>query len=384
MEVSAKESRELIPGLPEDIALDCLARVPHRFQPGIRPVCRRWRDLVTSPSFRRRREMIGAAEDLVFLIQALVGPGGDNGGANEAAGDGKEQGKIAAVADLRPPVYGLSVYCAADGSWFRICSPNPVPRFAQCAAVEGKLVVVGGWDAATLDPVAEVRILDLATGEWRRGKPMSVARSFFACAAVGGIVYVAGGHDGMKNALRTAEAYDVAADEWVDLPAMAEERDECKGVAIRGKFWAVSGYRTERQGIFDSSAEFYDPEKGDWEREDVVWSEEGGSDACFYADGEEGLWCTGRRGVREFRRGRGWREAMPSTEGMKGSACASTLSGGGVVFVMGSSSIDHAGGGSAGEGYGGWELEIRNGRWRGVETPAGFSGFPYSATVARM
>lgn len=69
------------------------------------------------------------------------------------------------------------------------------------------------------------------------------ARSFFACAVVDRLVYVAGGHDNQKNALRSAEVYDPEADEWRALPPMAEERDECQGVAQDGRFCVVSGYR---------------------------------------------------------------------------------------------------------------------------------------------
>ncbi|XP_020574359.1 F-box/kelch-repeat protein SKIP20 [Phalaenopsis equestris] len=368
-----EEEQALIPGLPDDIALDCIARVPHRFLPGLRPICRRWRDLVTSPSFRHHRERIGSAEDLIFLVQAL-------GGGATIAGDAKDPIKPSIAADLRPPVYSLSIYVATDGSWHRLSLPEPIPMFAQCVAVEGKLVLVGGWDPVTLDPVPDVRIVDLVTGEWRIGRPMATARSFFACAALGGRVYVAGGHDGLKNALRTAEVYDVEADEWAAIPAMVEERDESQGVVIEGRFWAVSGYGTERQGRFTDSAEWFDPEKGVWRSEEGVWSEEGGSAACFA--GGERLWCVGRRGAKEYRGGSVWKEAVQPPEGMKGSTCAAMM-GGGRVFVMGAAG---EGGGVAGSsgGYCSWVLEIAGGQWIRTETPAIFSGFAYSAAAVRM
>ncbi|PKU80317.1 F-box/kelch-repeat protein SKIP20-like [Dendrobium catenatum] len=369
-----EEDQALIPGLPDDIALDCIARVPQRFLPGLRPICRRWRDLVTAPSFRRHRERIGSAEDLIFIVQALGGT------AASIAGDAKDSGKPDSAADLHPPVYALSVYIATDGSWHRLASPDPIPMFAQCVTVEGKLILVGGWDPVTLDPVPDVRIVDLVTGEWRKGRPMSAARSFFACAAVGGRIYVAGGHDEMKNALRTAEIYDVEADEWAAIPAMAEERDESQGVAIGGRFWAISGYGTETQGRFTDSAEWYDPEKGVWRSEEGVCSEESGSAACFA--GGDGLWCVERRGAREYRGESGWKEAAQAAEGMKGTSCMAPM-GGGKVFVMGAARDGEAAAGGSG-GYGSWILDIVAGKWIRVETPAKFSGFAYSAAAVRM
>ncbi|RRT68368.1 hypothetical protein B296_00023247, partial [Ensete ventricosum] len=169
--------KALIPGLPDDIALDCLARVPLRFHPGLRLVCPRWRDLVTAPSFHRHRERIGVAEDLIFLIQAVVpvdkGRGSDEG----------EEAMKGGAAACRPPVYGLSAYNATLGSWHCVVTPEPVPLFAQVAAVGREVVLLGGWDRASLEPTAEVRVLDLATGGWRRGAAMKAERSFFACAA---------------------------------------------------------------------------------------------------------------------------------------------------------------------------------------------------------
>lgn len=91
-------------------------------------------------------------------------------------------------------------------------------------------------------------------------------RSFFACAASpdGRTVYVAGGHDEEKNALRSALAYDVATDEWVRLPDMSMERDECGGVFRRGAFHVIGGYPTAVQGRFVKSSEAFDPATGRW------------------------------------------------------------------------------------------------------------------------
>ncbi|PKU75961.1 F-box/kelch-repeat protein SKIP20-like [Dendrobium catenatum] len=292
-----EEQALMIPGLPYDIAILCIAKVPHRFLPGLWLIYRRWRDLVTDHLFLRYHERIGSAEHLIFIVQALGGT----------------------AANLSLSVKALSVYIATDNSWHRLTSPKPIPMFAHCVAVEKRLILVGGWDPVRLYPMPDVWIVDLITGEWRKGRPMSTARSFFACAAVGGRVYVAGGHDEMKNALRTAEIYDVEADEWEAMPAMAEERDESQGVEIRSRFWVISGYRTQTQGQFTDSAEWYDPEKGVWLTEEGVCSEESGSSACFA--GGDGLWCVGRIGAREYREGNGWNPVAQAAEGMKGTSC---------------------------------------------------------------
>nr|XP_010930338.3 F-box/kelch-repeat protein SKIP20-like [Elaeis guineensis] len=214
---------------------------------------------------------------------------------------------------------------------------------------------------------------------------MAAARSFFACAAAGGRVYVAGGHDGQKNALRSAEAYDVAMDRWATLPEMAEERDECQGAAAAGgKFWAVSGYGTESQGRFDAAAEWYDAAAGEWRREEGVWEVGdagigGGGAACFAAAG--GLWCVDvKRGVREYDgMGRGWRAVAGVPELLRSTPCAVAMGGaaaGERVFVMG---VEGEGG-----RHGGWVFEMGSKKWTRVETPAVFTGFVYSAAAVRL
>ncbi|XP_039126199.1 F-box/kelch-repeat protein At2g44130-like [Dioscorea cayenensis subsp. rotundata] len=350
------EERALIPGLPDDIALDCIARVPHRFHPVICAVSRRWRDLVTASAFRLHRHRIGVAEDLILLIQAQ--PGGLSG-----AGRSKDE--------FRPPPCRLVAYNASMGEWRR--AVGAVPVFARVTVVKGRVVVIGGWDPETLKPVGEVRVVDPVTGGWRPGKAMREARSFFGCGVAGGRVYVAGGHDSQKNALKTAEAYDVEDDEWVELPEMGEERDECQGLGVGGRFWAVSGYGTEGQGRFDPAAECYDPATGRWTKIEGVCEEIGGGDGpgsgIYAAAGERVRYVDGR-GVREY--GRGWREVGKGPEGMRAVAVAVEI-GEETVFVTGV---------AEGGGMVGWVLE--DGKWMRVSNPIGFSGSVYSAAVIRV
>ena len=53
-------------------------------------------------------------------------------------------------------------------------------------------------------------------------------------------------------------AYDITKDEWIPLPDMAQERDECKAIFHRGKFHVIGGYCTELQGGFEGSFETFD------------------------------------------------------------------------------------------------------------------------------
>lgn len=74
-------------------------------------------------------------------------------------------------------------------------------------------------------------------------------------------------------------------DKWEILPPMSQERDECQGVFMDGKFTVISGYATESQGRFDRSAEVYDPSRGVWNRVENMWSIGGCPRSCVAAFG---------------------------------------------------------------------------------------------------
>lgn len=275
-----EEELQLIPGLPDEIAMECLIRVPYQFHSNMKSVCHSWQKFISHPFFYQQRLKSGSSERLVCLVQPL--PQLDStdslttasATATAAAVTSKEEKQIQSS-----PQFALCIYNATHDIWQRTRPQGGIPMFCQCLALpsSGKVLLLGGWDPTTLEPVPDVYIVDLTGADgcrWRRGASMSVSRSFFACALVGpSKVFVAGGHDSQKNALRSAEVYDVDKNEWRKLPDMIEERDECQGLAWDGdsRFWVVSGYGTETQGQFRSDAEFYDPDTESWSKVDAFW-----------------------------------------------------------------------------------------------------------------
>ncbi|KAL0711298.1 hypothetical protein Bca4012_018276 [Brassica carinata] len=272
-------SKDLIPGLPSDLAMECLVRVPYQFQTAMRSVCRSWRSLLSDPSFIRERRRCGKAELLLCLVQPLPPPNPASKAVGEtetllAVEEEKGEKRVSCT-----PRFGLSVYNATTSTWNRVAFPDhqQIPLFCECVAVQdaGKILLIGGWDPETLQPVKDVYVLEGGGRRWRRGAPMKESRSFFACASVGSTkVYVAGGHDDQKNALRSAEVYDVEKDEWSTIPSMAEGRDECQGFSMGtglGGFCVLSGYATESQGKFQTHGEVYDPTTKSWSRIENVW-----------------------------------------------------------------------------------------------------------------
>ncbi|KAG8371806.1 hypothetical protein BUALT_Bualt12G0001500 [Buddleja alternifolia] len=246
---------ELIPGLPEEIALECLTRLHYSAHRVSSQVCKRWRDLLQSKDFYYHRKQTGFTHKAACLVQALPA---------------ESQSKPVAQ-----PRYGISLFDPVSGSWDQVDPvpkyPDGLPLFCQVASTEGKLVLMGGWNPSSWDPVKDVFVYDFTTQTWTQCADMPSTRSFFAVGAAEGKVFVAGGHDESKNALNSCWVLDVKKNEWSELGGMSEERDECEGVVVGSEFWVVSGYGTETQGVFKSSAEVYEIGSGEWRRVEDVW-----------------------------------------------------------------------------------------------------------------
>ncbi|PON42948.1 F-box domain containing protein [Trema orientale] len=268
---------QFIPGLADELGLQCLTRLPYTTHRVASRVCQRWWTLLESPEFYHERNSKGYTHKLACLVQALPRDESPTARVDSAKRGGESF-----------PSYGLAAYDSAEAAWRRIDPvpkyPDGLPLFCHVASCDGKLVVMGGWDPKTYGAVADVFVFDFAKNRWSEAKPMPTKRSFFAVGSYSGRVYVAGGHDESKNALSSAWAYDLARDEWTELARMSQGRDECEGVVINGEFWVVSGYGTESQGAFESSAEVYDIGSGQWRRVEGAWVER----AC--PRGRVGVW----------------------------------------------------------------------------------------------
>ncbi|OUZ99696.1 Kelch repeat type 1 [Macleaya cordata] len=253
---------ELIPGLPEEIGRECLIRIPYKQFSTVLAVSKRWKQETESKEFHHRRRNRGFNQNLIALLQS------DPIMASDTA---KNNSTATTTTTTTTPVYRLSLYEPGKNEWERLppipgYSDRGLPLFCQCAGVGRYLVVIAGWNTTTWEVLNSVYVFDLLTATWRRGSGMpGERRTFFACASDSvRTVFVAGGHDEEKNALRSALAYDVVEDEWVQLPDMAKERDECKGLFHGGKFHVIGGYETEMQGRFDKSSEAFDVATWKW------------------------------------------------------------------------------------------------------------------------
>ncbi len=344
-------SEELIPGLPKEIALACLLKVSYKCHPCLRKVCRRWEKEVTDPVFYWERRKAGATRHCVCMVQALQQPPAEEAETPQAMSTKQEKDASSAAATL----YGLSMYDLEQRTWEWLpmipeFAEEGLPFFCRLVSLHGKLVVMGGWHPSTWEALRCTYIFNFSTQTWSRGADMPRVRSFFACGVMttgsssssssSSMVFVAGGHDENKTALATADVYNLDTDRWELLPDMSEERDECAGAVLDSKFFVISGYGTNSQGQFVSSADVFDPATGTWSRRNEMWSTAmaaGSSSPNGYAVARDELYTFHRQTLFRYSPAKNaWNPVDAVPESTRVSPCASTSVNNENLFVMGS------------------------------------------------
>ncbi|KAH6800582.1 hypothetical protein C2S52_001046 [Perilla frutescens var. hirtella] len=355
---------DLIPGLPADLGLECLIRVPHHEFSSVVSVCRSWKREIQLPEFWRRRKLSGLTRRVVVMAQARVDQTREVGAR-----------KFAAV-----PAYRLTLCEPETGFWAEL-PPVPgfsdgLPMYCQLVGVGLNLVVMGGWDPETWKASPAVFIYSFVSATWRQGADMPGGdRLFFACASDNArTVFVAGGHDGEKCALRSALAYDVAEDEWRAMPDMARERDEAKGAFHRGAFHVIGGYPTNMQGRFEASAESFDVATWQWApvQEDLL-----DAAACprNCVDSGDGRLLNCRDAEVAVREGLTWRAAAGELPcDVRNTAYVTAWQG--KVMVIGSERF--------GAAYKAFVLDLKRSKWERVDAHEEFTGHVQSGCCVEI
>ncbi|XP_074570388.1 F-box/kelch-repeat protein At1g80440-like [Curcuma longa] len=180
---------ELIPGLPDDIALECLLRLPFQAFASARRVCKRWWQEMTSPSFYRLRKASGHARPLVALIQL-----------HRSGGLGYKN---------------LILFEPTTGVW------TPLPAVFKWSAGYCEVVSAGHELSVVCrsrrsPSVGRILGYNLLTGVWRLDVTTPSPQS-----------------------LQSALVYDLEGRPLKRLPMMARHGRECRGFFFNGEFFEI-------------------------------------------------------------------------------------------------------------------------------------------------
>ncbi|EXC19721.1 F-box/kelch-repeat protein SKIP6 [Morus notabilis] len=228
----------LIPSLPDDVALNCLARIPRWHHPILSAVSKPLRSLLSSPLFFSTRILLKFTQPLLYLSLRLHHPSSSSSSW---------------FALLRPPNPNDAV---PTKPLLVPVPPIPVPSIGSCYAVLGpKIYVLGG--SLNDVPSPHVWVLDCRFHTWELGPRMRIPREFAAAGVVAGKIYVMGGCavDSWARAAHWAEVLEDG--EWRAVPSPAEVRDKWMHAS------AVVGDRVF--AMADRGGVVFDAKSGVWE-----------------------------------------------------------------------------------------------------------------------
>lgn len=238
----ALSGEPLIPGLPDDIALNCLLRLPVESHTPCRAVSRRWYQLLGSKEiFFTRRKEFGFHDPWLFVFAFH-----------------KCTGKIE-----------WQVFDMKKLSWHSIpampCKEKVCPHGFRCVSIpqEGTLYVCGGVVSDVDCPLNVVLKYEVQKNRWTVMKKMITARSFFASGVVDGMIYVAGGNSTDLFELNSAEVMDPHKGIWKPIASMGTNMASYDAAVLNGKLFVTEGWFWPFYVV--PRGQIYDPKSDTWE-----------------------------------------------------------------------------------------------------------------------
>ncbi|GBG63395.1 hypothetical protein CBR_g38018 [Chara braunii] len=229
----------LIPGLPDDLALQCLVRCPRHMFPTMGRVSKVWSEVITSEIFAELRKDLGLLEPFLHVVEQRPRDG------------------VCFIYSLDLSASRWkSVPCRVGNTLIDI------PAGSECVVIGHRMIFLGGgtqWQSSN-----NVWCFDSALGRWFRLAPMLTARSSFACGVAGDQVFAVGGYGANGVALACAEVYDPETNAWQVISDMKVARGGCLGVEQRGRFYVIGDTLVGDGGKVCREAEVYNPDMDTW------------------------------------------------------------------------------------------------------------------------
>lgn len=251
---AAREVKELIPGLPDEVAEYCLLRLPFPEQSKARSVSSSWKRAISSPSFHLAKKNLSLSLPYLFVFAFHR----SSFRLQWLAFDPRSRSWFAL-----PPMPLEAAGCA-DGS-----APLCPPAFA-CAAIphRGELFVLGGMRSDTQTPLQSLISYRASTNSWSIAAPMPTPRSFFIAGSIGGKIFAAGGYAAGgagddEDAVCTVESYDPAADRWAPAARMMWGVSRYDAAVVGGRLYVTEGWTWPFS--FSPRGGVYNPEADTWE-----------------------------------------------------------------------------------------------------------------------
>ncbi|URD96301.1 Kelch motif [Musa troglodytarum] len=230
----SRNQEPLLPGLPDDLAIACLVRVPRVDHQNLQFVCKRWNQLLSGNYFYSLRKTLGMAEEWVYVIK-------------------RERGRRITWHAF-DPIHQL----------WRPLPPVPTDYSGAvgfgCAVLSGCYLYLFGGKNPSKGSMRHVVFYNAWTNKWHRAPDMIRKRHFFGSCVINNCLYVAGGKcEGGQRTLHSAEVYDPSRNRWTSIAEMNTRMVPVFGVVYDGK-WFLKGLNSQCQLV----SQVYMPTANTW------------------------------------------------------------------------------------------------------------------------
>lgn len=242
----------LIPGLPDEISLQIIARMPRMGYLKAKMVSRSWKAAITNAELYRLRKELGVAEVWLYILMK--------------------------TADDQKLVW--HAFDPVSNQWQRLpLMPGISHHGGECRnGISG----LGLGDLVS----AGIRITDVIRG-WFGQKDLLGTIPFCGCAigVVDGCLYVLGGFS-RASTMKCVWRYDPFVNSWQEVSSMGTGRAFCKASLLNNKLYIVGGVSKDNNGLTPlQSAEVFDPATGVWaEVPDMTFSKVQALPTAFLAE----------------------------------------------------------------------------------------------------
>jgi N-acetylneuraminic acid mutarotase len=197
-------------------------------------------------------------------------------GPRQEMGVAAVEGKVYVVGGFDAsgqPVATLESYDPATDRWTpRASLPSPL-HHVNVASVAGKLYVVGGLAGSSFTASGATLVYDPSLDSWTAltSMPAGTERGASGVAVLDGRIVVAGGLRGVS--VPDASVFDPQTNAWSPLQPLAVARDHLGAATVDGRVYAVTG---RAQGVLKAALEVLDATSGSWSRRADIPTARGG------------------------------------------------------------------------------------------------------------
>ncbi|KAJ4770569.1 F-box/kelch-repeat protein SKIP4 [Rhynchospora pubera] len=236
----------IIPGLPDEISLLCLARVPRCHHFTISCVSKTWRALLGSQEFLQTRQKYNWQETWVYAL----------------CKDNSKWNTMLCV--LEPQL--------STRSWKVICIvPTPCPKRDGMAVetVGERLYLLGGCGLRE-NATDDVYCYNTSIFHWERVAPMPMARCYFVSASLDNKLFVTSGLGLTDLSPNSWDVYDPTSNTWHSHKNPMLTSDIVKFIAFDGKLYTIhkTAWNNVRfAGVYHPSMQMWHGTKNEIARE---------------------------------------------------------------------------------------------------------------------